>query len=272
MRRRTFITSLFGTTLLAATASARTRDDVSQQPAAAPAAPDVYVWRQYVLRAGTQPRRVADFLQNAAVPALNRLGHRPVGVFEAVAGATSPAIFTLTPFASIDDVASLEARLDADETFTRAATPYLDAPAIDPAFIRQEVSLLTAFPSFPHVVVPAATAAKGPRLFELRTYESPSERAHRAKVKMFAEMGEIEIFRRVGLTPVFFSRTLVGPRMPSLVYMLVHENLAAREKTWSAFGADAEWRKLAQTPGYTDPEIVSNITTVFLRPASYSQI
>jgi hypothetical protein len=269
MRRRTFITSLLGTTL---TVASRARIDAGQPPASAAASPDVYVWRQYVLRTGTGPRRVADFLQNAALPALNRLGHKPVGVFEAVAGVTSPAIFTLTPFASIDDVASLEARLDGDETFTRAAAAYFDAPAADPAFVRQEVSLLTAFPSFPHIVVPAATAAKGPRLFELRTYESPGERAHRAKVKMFAEMGEIEIFRRVGLTPVFFSRTLAGPRMPSLVYMLVHENLAAREKNWSAFGGDPEWRKLAQTPGFTDPEIVSNITTVFLRPAPYSQV
>ena len=68
----------------------------------------------------------------------------------------------------------------------------------------------------PNVQVPAATAAKGPRLFELRTYESHNERAHRMKVKMFAEMGEIEIFRKAGLTPVFFARTPVGPRMPSL--------------------------------------------------------
>jgi hypothetical protein len=92
------------------------------------------------------------------------------------------------------------------------------------------------------------------------------------KVKMFAEMGEIDIFRRVGLTPVFFARTAVGPRMPSLVYLLVHENMAAREKSWDAFRTDPEWKKLAATPGFSDSEIVSNITTVFLRPAGYSQI
>jgi hypothetical protein len=124
----------------------------------------------------------------------------------------------------------------------------------------------------PHVQVPAATAARGPRLFELRTYESHNERAHRAKVKMFADMGEIEIFRRAGLTPVFFSRTLAGPRMPSLVYMLVHDNMAARDKSWDNFRNDPEWKKLSATPGFTDSEIVSNITDVFLRPAAYSQI
>jgi hypothetical protein len=48
--------------------------------------------------------------------------------------------------------------------------------------------------------------------------------------------------------------------------------MAAREKSWSTFSSDPDWRKLAQTSGYTDPDIVSNITTLFLRPAAYSQI
>jgi hypothetical protein len=85
-------------------------------------------------------------------------------------------------------------------------------------------------------------------------------------------MGEIEIFKRVGLTPVFFSRTLVGPHMPNITYMLVHDNIAGRDKSWDAFRNDPEWKKLAATPGYADAEIVSNITTVLLRPSAYSQI
>jgi hypothetical protein len=238
----------------------------------ADAGPLLYEWRQYSMRTGTESRRLDDYLQNALVPALNRLGHTPVGVFQVTYGLPTPTVFVLTPFASADALVARESRLDADETFGKAAAPYFDAVATDPVYVRQEVSILTAFPQFPKIVVPAATASKGPRIFELRTYESPSERAHRAKVKMFAEMGEIEIFKRTGLTPVFFSRTLAGPRMPSLVYMLTHENLAARDKDWSGFVSDPDWRKLSQTPGYTDPEIVSNITTVFLRPAAYSQI
>ena len=82
----------------------------------------------------------------------------------------------------------------------------------------------------------------------------------------------IEIFRKVGLTPVFFGRTLAGTRMPSLTYMLVHDNMAAREKSWDAFRTSPDWKALAATPGYSDPEIVSNITTVYLRPSSYSQV
>ena len=71
---------------------------------------------------------------------------------------------------------------------------------------------------------------------------------------------------------MFFSRTLVGPRMPSLVYMLVYDDMAAREKNWAVFRNDPEWKKLSATPGFTDPEIVSNITSIYLRPAAYSQI
>jgi hypothetical protein len=235
-------------------------------------APEFYVWRQYVIRAGTQPRRLADYLQGALIPAANRLGHAPIGVFEPVAGVPSPTVFTLTPSPTLDAVGAMEAALQKDEQYARAAAPYLDALATDPVYTRIETSILAAFPNVPRVEVPAATAGKGPRLFELRTYESHNERAHRLKVRMFAEMGEVDIFRRVGLAPVFFASTLAGPRMPNLTYMLVHDNLAARDKSWDAFRNDEAWKTLRATPGYSDAEIVSNITTVLLRPASYSQI
>jgi hypothetical protein len=233
---------------------------------------DFYVWRQFIVRTGTQPQRLGEFLKNAAIPALNRLGHKPIGVFEVVAGVPSPSIFVLTPSSSLAQIAAIEPGLERDTEFMKAADAYLNAPATDPFYVRQETSLLSAFPNVPHIVVPPATASGGPRLFELRTYESHNERAHRMKMRMFTEMGEVDIFRRVGLTPVFFSRTIIGSRMPNLTYMLVHENLAGREKSWAAFGGDPEWKKLRSTPGYSDPEIVSNITTVFLRPAAYSQI
>jgi hypothetical protein len=60
--------------------------------------------------------------------------------------------------------------------------------------------------------------------------------------------------------------------MPSLTYMLVYENLAARERNWAAFSSDAEWKKVSSTPGFSDADIVSNITSIYLRPAAYSQI
>ena len=272
IERRTFLTSVLGSSVFASVAGVAGSSGGGGGQPVAQSSPEFYVWRQYVLKNGVQPRRLADFLQTAAIPALNRLGHKPVGAFEVVAGVQTPAVFLLTPCSTLDSLASLDAELDADGEYMRAGAPFLDTPATDSPYARQEVSLLAAFAKVPRLEVPAATATKGPRLFELRTYENPSEKAQRAKIRMFAEMGEIEIFRRVGLTPVFFSRTLVGPHMPSITYMLVHENMAGREKSWDAFRNDPEWKKLAATPSYSDAEIVSNITTVFLRPAGYSQI
>jgi hypothetical protein len=266
MIRREFLSALPMLPVLAHGQAAQTGSD---------APPSVFEWRQYSLRAGASQGRLNDYLQNALIPALNRLGHTPVGVFQVTFGLPTPTVFVLTPSTASGGANSLlerESKLDKDEAYLKAAAPYLDAVATEPVYVRQEISLFSAFPQFPRISVPAATATKGPRMFELRIYESHNERAHRAKVKMFAELGEIEIFKRTGLTPVFFARTVSGARMPSLVYMLVHENMAAREKSWGTFVADPEWRKLAQTPGFSDADIVSNITTLFLRPAAYSQV
>ena len=123
------MTSMFGTTPLAAAGASAGAG--TQTPGST--TPSVYSWRQYILRTGTQPRRLAEFLQSAAIPALNRLGHTPIGVFEVVNGLPTPTLFVMTPFASIDQLLSLETRLDADAEFVRAAAPYLDAPATDPA-------------------------------------------------------------------------------------------------------------------------------------------
>ena len=266
MHRRDFLA-------ISATLMATTSDTLaSAQTPATAKTPEFYVWRQYVLKNGTQPRRLADFLQNAAIPALNRLGHTPIGVFEVMAGLPSPTLFVLTPSSSLESLLAIEAGLERDDAFIRAADPYLNAPATDPVYLRQELSLLTAFPNVPRMEVPAATAAKGPRLFELRTYESHNERAHRAKVRMFTEMGEVDIFRKVGLTPVFFAgrSSARGCRASSTCSCTRTWPAAKRAGTHSA--PVPTGRTLAATPGFSDAEIVTNITTVFLRPAAYSQI
>jgi hypothetical protein len=89
---------------------------------------------------------------------------------------------------------------------------------------------------------------------------------------MFEEGGEIAIFRRTGLTPVFFGTTIAGENMPNLTYMLAYDDLAAREKNWRTFLADPEWAKLRSTPGLSDAEIVSNISNWLVRPLPFSPI
>lgn len=281
MERRQFLSTTLGASLLtsAAHASEPSRaashepsHEMSQEKPVSGSAPHYYVWLEYTLRNGPQQKRMADFLRDALIPGLNRLGSTPVGVFEGLVGVHQPSVSVLMPFATLDALVGHEAQLGRDQEFLKAADAYLNSPATDAAYVRRETSLLHAFPNVPRIEVPAATAAKGARMFELRMYESPGEVASRKKMSMFTELGELEIFRKTGLTPVFFARTLIGQRQPNFVYMLTHESVAAREEHWDAFRTNPDWKKLASTPGYADADILTNITTTFLRPAGYSQI
>jgi hypothetical protein len=106
-------------------------------------------------------------------------------------------------------------------------------------------------------------------MFELRTYESHSDRAALNKLAMF-NAGEVPIFRRTGLTPVFFGETVVGEKMPSLTYMLTFADMPARDAAWAAFSKDPDWKTLSADPQYK--ENVSAISDIILRPTPYSQI
>jgi hypothetical protein len=274
MDRRSFLSTALAAPLMTTLANASPGDGPQGASPAAPAAasPSLYVWQHFTMRNGAQPRRLGEHFAKARVPALNRAGITPVGVFETIIGPPQPSLFALTPFAGTAPWLALDATLAKDAEYQAAAGPYADATAADPAYIRQETWLLQAFGAMPAIEPPPQSAAKAPRIFELRVYESPSEKAHLKKVEMFEQLGEIAIFRRTGLIPVFFARMIAGPRMPCLAYMLVHDSLAAREKNWGTFASDPEWRKLAQTPGYGDADIVSNITSWLLRPSAASQI
>lgn len=225
--------------------------------------------RHYRLLYGQRQRQVSDFLSKAAIPAWNRAGIGPVGVFNVVFGPNSPSIYVLLPHPNIESVATARARLAADAEFQRAGAAFLEAPLADPAFVRVDSSLMRAFQTMPRVEVPAGAAGNQPRMFELRTYESHSDPAAIRKMEMF-DRGEIEIFRKTGLTPVFFGETIVGPNMPNLTYMLTFENMAQRDAAWDDFRVHPDWRAMASDPYYADT--TSAISGIILRPTGYSQI
>jgi hypothetical protein len=236
-----------------------------------PADRECYELRLYRLRIGPKQKSFDEFFGQAAVPALNRAGISPVGVFNVMFGPESPTVHVLLPCKSWEGLANAWKQVEADPDYQKAGADFLNAPASDPAYVRMESSFMVAFDGMPKLEIPAGAAGKKARIFELRTYESASEKAGRKKIEMF-NRGEIAIFRRTGLQPVFFGQTLIGPKLPNLTYMLVFDNLEQRTANWSRFIADPEWQKLSATPGYTNAEAVSNISNIFLQPAPYSQI
>ena len=234
---------------------------------------EFYELRLYTLRRGPMTALFNGYLEKAFIPACRRAGTGPVGVFNVSIGPDSPSTYVLIPHASADGYLQLAERLRADTEHGDNGREYLDVAATAPAFQRIEASFMRAFEGMPRLELPfgGGEAGRRSRLFELRTYESHSEKAALKKIEMF-NIGEIDIFRKAGMRPVFFGETIIGSRMPNLTYMLVYEDMADRDKVWSTFVALPEWRTLSTTPGYTDPEIVSNISNVYLRPAVFSEI
>lgn len=225
--------------------------------------------RRYHLLPGAKQRAFGTFMGEAAIPAMNRAGVSRVGAFTMVYGENAPTLLLALVHSSLESVVSLRDRLAGDTEYARAGTAVLDVPLSDPAFVRVESTLLRAFDAMPTVEPSAGAGTNTPRIFELRTYESHSDRAALNKRAMF-NAGEVPIFRRTGLTPVFFGETILGAKMPSLSYMLTFRDMAARDAAWAAFGQDPEWKKLSGDPQYR--ENVSAISDIILKPTSYSQL
>ena len=260
MDRREFLAA----TAVAAVSPSNKLDKLSQSPSR-----QYIELRRYHLLPGTKARAFIAFVGDAAIPAMNRAGVGRVGAFTVVYGENAPSLLLVLTHQTLDSVVSLRDRLAADTVYARAGAAILDAPMSDPAFVRVESTLLRAFDSMPAVEPSAGAGTTTPRIFELRTYESHSNRAALNKLKMF-NAGEVPIFRRAGLTPVFFGETIIGSNMPNLMYMLTFSDMSARDAAWSRFGQDPAWKTLSADPQYRDN--VSAISDVILQPTAYSQL
>ena len=114
------------------------------------------------------------------------------------------------------------------------------------------------------------TGDKKSRVYELRSYESPTEKLYRTKVKMFNVGDEVGIFNRLGFNAIFYAEVLAGKKMPNLMYMTSFESMEERDAHWKAFGSDPEWEKLKADKQYDNT--VSHIDITFLYPAEYSDL
>lgn len=264
MQRRHFLAAS-----LASSAVALARKANAQ--AAASHTREFYQIRRYSLQSGPQTGLTDHYIGEALIPALTRRGMGPVGAFHLDFGPETPITYVLIPGPSVGALATIDLDLAKDDEFVKTAEAFWSAPATAPPFIRVEYSLLAAFEGWPKITPPPAAASKGKRIYQLRTYESPSHRDHVRKVEMF-NAGEFDIFKAAGFNPVFFGDTLVGRRMPNLTYMLSMQDATAMDAHWESFRTNADWKKLSNDPKYAFEPIVSNIDNLVLTPIASSQV
>lgn len=229
--------------------------------------------RRYHFADETKQKAYEQFLADAAVPAYNRAGVRPVGVWK-ITAADNPALklekdgtdlYVFLPHNSLESVAALEAKLAADEKFQADGKAVLTSPR-GQAFSRYESTLLLAMEGAPHV---EETTKSPTRVFELRTYESPNPERAANKLLMFNK-GEFAVFKQAGMPGVFFGGAIVGENLPQLTYMVAHEKIEDAKANWGKFGKVPEWVTLSRDPQYRGN--VSKIHDEFVRPSAASQI
>lgn len=228
-----------------------------------------YQLKIYHLKTRTQEDKLDNYLQNAYLPALHRLGIKHIGVFKPVDKDTADRrVYVLVPFSTWSQLESSNESLLKDEQYLTAGKDYVDAPYNDVPYTRLETIILRAFPKMPAPAVPVLTGNKTDRVYELRSYESPTEKYNVNKVRMFNVGDEVALFKRLGFNAVFYAEVLAGSHMPNLMYMTTFNNRADRDAHWNTFSNDPEWKALVAKPEYQHNVSKADIT--FLHPTAYS--
>lgn len=224
----------------------------------------------YHLKDTGQERVTDTYLQNAYIPALHKLGILKVGVFKPVTNDTAAdkIIYVFFSLQSLEQLLKLPLQLNADKNYNNAGKEYFDAVYSKPPYTRMESVLLHAFPLATQMEMPQLISPLTERVYELRSYESATEKIYKNKVQMFNEGGEIALFKRLGFNAVFYAEVISGSHMPNLMYMTTFENMAARDAHWKTFVDDTEWKTLSAKPEYQHN--VSKADIILMHPTTYS--
>lgn len=232
---------------------------------------DYYQIKVYNLKNTAQETAIDNYLKDALLPALHNTGIKKVGVFKPIESDTAnfgKKIFVFIPLKGIEQIEKIEESLAKDKDYQSKGAAYINAPFDNPPYVRMESILLKAFSAQPEFFAPKFTTPKSEQIFELRSYQSATEKIYRKKVEMFNEGGETKIFEKIGANAIFYGEVLSGSEMPNLMYMTSYENMKSHDEHWNAFRNHPDWKKLSGMEEYKNT--VSKNITLLLNPTEYS--
>lgn len=230
-----------------------------------------YQLKTYTLQNEKQDSVMDAYLKDAYLPALKRAGIEKVGVFKYRPNnfLTANKIFVLIPFVSLEQFETLDDMLAQDKAYASSGANYINAQYEEPPYERINSVLMRAFPGMPKMKPSEVQGDRKDRVYELRSYESPTEATYQNKVAMFNKGGEIELFESLGANAVFYAEVLSGDRMPNLMYMTTYQNMEKRDAVWESFFTSKKWGELS-----TDPKYLNNVNKadkLLLYPTQYSE-
>lgn len=232
---------------------------------------DFYQIQIYRINTASQEAAMDRYLSEAYLPALHRAGIQKVGVFKPIAKDTAnfgKQVIVWLPLSAPNQINSLQEILQKDNLYQEAGKLVLAAPYNQPAYNRKESILLKSFPLAPTFKIPSFSTKPADRVYELRSYEGPTENLFRQKVKMFNEGGEIEIFKKLEFNALFYAEVISGSTMPNLMYMTTFADMPTHDQKWNDFRNHPDWKKLSALEEYKNT--VSKSVKILLSPTDYS--
>lgn len=260
MKRRNF----FRSALLGAAGTALSTSAFAGEMTS-PSHKQFYELREYELVRLNRQEFLDQYLRYALIPALNRAGAEPIGIFREMKARYPGRMLLVIPYKSGRDFFKVKEELAENKIFRKASKKYNSLSFDDSVFTRYTTYLLEAISGFPEMKTPSGE----PKAFELRNYQSYSEDASERKIEMF-NREELALFDEVGLSLLFFGKVLAGDTMPSLTYMLSFNDIYERDKRWKEFDESEAWKAMKDKPEYANS--VSYVANRFYERLSYSQI
>ncbi|MET6989992.1 NIPSNAP family protein [Sediminicola arcticus] len=231
---------------------------------------ELFQLKTYTFENETQEQLTDEYLSKAYLPALKKLKIDRVGVFKTRPNEkdTLNQLFVLIPFKDFAQFESLNKKLLQDKDYLMQGKNYLQASYDKAPYLRISSTLLKAFKDMPILKPTLLDGPRSERVYELRSYQSPTEELYRNKVKMFNEGGEVSLFNDLGFNAVFYGEVLSGSQMPNLMYMTTFANQESRDAHWKSFVDAPTWKNLSTLPEYQNN--VSLNEQFFLYPTEYS--
>jgi len=105
-------------------------------------------------------------------------------------------------------------------------------------------------------------------LYELRIYETCPGRLNALHERF--QNHTLRIFARHGIKAVAFWEDVIGVSN-RLTYVLAWEDMAHRERAWTAFQSDPEWQTVRAKSEESGP-IVARVIATLMKPTAYSPL
>lgn len=235
-----------------------------------PAKAEYYKLIVYHFASDSQQVVLDNYLRDSFVPSLHQLGFKNIGCFKPITNDTvaDKKLVVLLAASRLEQLIAVSSLINRSGKPGESFDQYMDAAYNHAPYLRIETILLSAFRLAPAMKLPALKSARKDHIYELRSYESPTEKLYANKVQMFNEGGEISLFKRLNFNAVFYANVISGSRMPNLMYMTSFENIEDREAHWKTFSADPEWKRLSSLPEYQHN--VSHADIILMRATGYS--